>query len=470
MSITTYTQADYTNISTLSSVFILASNIGTVPNMTAAGLSAAGFTLTSPSTPSAGGEVRAFAQYQFDLDHTTPSTPIPSTARITKITISQQVTNASAATSCDATFTSPGNNGHTDIASDVHVLLNENNPTWITSDNSIDNFDFDSGTGGGTQSLSKNAGPVTRLINVVYNISALPGPFPLGYMTKAQFVAAFTTLVVEYNMDSTAGAALGSDSAATGSYSTGIDITAVNLQIEVEWTLPSAWTIDTPTLVLPDNVVSISRPDPGLPPELDTELPEKITVGDKELDPNDPWVIVWTKLNIKFHLPPDETNDPPLTIIFAGIQFSGSVPLGTLAVTNANLSGIYELDETAHNDTLYVHSGTTSTTSVVAIPAPFFATYYVDNKDIDVKHYNGVRMRVTGEGQLQQVFQSLDNVNTEDLSALTLRTINNLSPFSLANFIDQQCSLRVYMSNTNNFMAVSQIVIFFKKLYTGYPQ
>lgn len=473
MSTTNYTQADFINLSTLLNVLVnCAGNVGTAPNLTTSGLTAAGFTLANPSPSSAGDECRALLKYQFDLDHTTPSTPIPSNAQITQIKISQQVTNASAAASCDATYTNPGNNGHGDVQSTVQVLLDQNNPTWIATDNSINNFDSDSAIGGGTQNLSKNAGPVSQLIEVVYNILALPGDFPLGYMTKAEFVAAFTTLTVQYDLDAVAGAVRGTDNDATGSYSVGIDITAVNLNIEVTWTVPvvTAWTIDTPTLVLPDNVVSISRPDPGVPPDEDTEIPEKIIVDGEEIEPNDPWVIIWTRIRIVFHLPPKKTDDPDVNIVFAGIQFSGSVPLGTLSITTADLSGIYELDEDAHNDTLYVHTGTTSTTMDVAIPAPYFATYYVDNKDIDVKHYNGVRMRVTGEGQLQQVFQSLDSINTEDLSALTLKTINNLSPFCLANFIDQQCSLRVYMSNTNNFMAVSQIVIFFKKLYTGYPQ
>ncbi len=472
MSITTYTQIDFDTITALINSFTNAGpNVGTAPNLTTTGLAAGGINITPPPS-SFFDECIAHVKYQWDLDHSTPSTPIPATAQITKITIQQQVTSAAAPTSLSLDYTAATPPGTASVDSNVLVDLGLNNPSWITSNNSINEFDFDS-LSDATPSVSADAGPITRLILVIYDILALPGDFPLGYMTKAQFVAAFTTLVAEYDIWCDAGSSgISGGETLTGSYSVGMDITSANLQVIVEWTDPvvTTWDIDTPTLTLPDDVVEISRPDPGVPYEEDTEFPEKLVVDDKEIDPNDPWIIVWTRLRIVFHLPPDHTDDPDIKLIFAGVQFSGSVPLGTLSVTTADLSGIYQLDETAHTDTLYARSGTTSTTQEVAIPAPFLVTYFIDNKETDILHYNGSRVRVTGEGDLKQVFQSLDYVNTEELANVPLRTINNVSPFTLANFIDQQCSLRIYMDDIDNFMNVSQIVLFWKKLYTGYPQ
>lgn len=470
MSTTTYTQIDFTNITALTNDFVNAGpNVGTAPNLTTSGLDAAGFSLATPTPTSALGESKAQVKYQFELDHTTPSNPIPATAQISQIKISQQVTNASAAASVDAAFDS--SSGSTDVASDVHVFLNENNPSWIATDNSIDAFDFDFGSGGGNQSLSKNAGPISRLIEVVYNIAALPGDFPLGYMTKAEFVAAFTTLVVEYYLDAVSGAALGSSTSAPGSYSDGVDITAVNLQIEVTWTDPVTTNWDVADFDPENNILTLERPDPGVPPEDDDELPETLFIDDEEYEPEDFWIILWTRVRIIVRLKPTQLPPtPPVEMIFAGTQFSGRVSLGTFSITQVDLSGVYELDPDAHDDTLYIRDGTTVTTEARMIPSPFFLTYFVDNRETDVLHYNGTRMRVTGVGDLQQMFQSLDAINTEELTSETLRTINNLSPFHLANFIDQNCALRVYTSNTGDFMNVSQLSIFWKKLYTGYPQ
>lgn len=469
MPTTVYTQVDFTNIITLTSAFVSSSNVGTIPNMTASGLDAAGFTLANPVPPSAGAEVRAFARYQFDLNHSTPSTPIPADAEITQIKITQQVTNASAATSCDSTFTNPGNNGHSDVASDVHVLLNQNNPTWITADNSIDNFEFDSGSGGGTQNLNKNAGPVSRLIQVVYNITALPGPFPDGFMTKAAFVAAFTTLVVEYNIDSVAGSVRGTDNDATGSYSTGIDITAINLQIEVEWTAPvsTTWTVTPTTLTLPDNEITISRPvDENFDPD---QTIEKIFIGDDEILPDDPWVILWTDYEIIVHLPPDIPPLPDVDVIFAGIQFSGRVNLITLTINTADLSGIYEFDITAHHDTLYDRT-VVPTTQNVKIPAPFLVTYFVGDEEFNVMHFAGTRVRAQGQGIIHQVLQSYDYIRTIQFGDETLRTSNNISEFSLTDFVEQKASLRIYMDTYDDYMNISNIIIFAKPLYTGYPK
>lgn len=60
-----------------------------------------------------------------------------------------------------------------------------------------------------------------------------------------------------------------------------------------------------------------------------------------------------------------------------GVQFSGSVTLGTLTVLIENGSGVYEIVPGKTNDTIYTNSGTDATTTDVAIPNPFAETGFV---------------------------------------------------------------------------------------------
>jgi hypothetical protein len=60
-----------------------------------------------------------------------------------------------------------------------------------------------------------------------------------------------------------------------------------------------------------------------------------------------------------------------------GVQFSGSVTLGTLTVLIENGSGVYEIVRGKTNDTIYSNSASGNTTTDVAIPNPFGRTGFV---------------------------------------------------------------------------------------------
>lgn len=258
----------------------------------------------------------------------------------------------------------------------------------------------------------------------------------------------------------------------------GLDISGEYVTESVKWTL-------SPTgLILPDNVITLTRPDtstqppnsPGTdqPTSLDTQQIEQIVVNGKTLSPNDPWVIVWLRFKIKIHLNVAWLEGQPPTITikakFIGTSFGGIVDIGTLAITYADLSGVYFFDSTSRSDLLYDRSTVGSIkTREVLIPAPFFVTAFSSDNDTDIIHFGGTRIRVTGQGTLHQVFQSYDYINTQQLPDLTLRTTNNVNPFVLASFIDQQASLRVYMDTIRDYMNVSRIITFSIPMYTGYP-
>ena len=247
------------------------------------------------------------------------------------------------------------------------------------------------------------------------------------------------------------------------------------LTITGAYTTPiNQWSVSPGSLTLPDNIVTITRPDPGVPPDQDMGIIQNLVVNGVTIGPNDPGVILWTLTIIIFWFTPDlvPTGGGSVNIdaIPAGTQFSGTVNIGSLNVTVADLSGIYTFDTTVHHDNLYDRSGTTVATQVVAIPAPFFVTAFFNDNEQEVMHYTGVRMRVTGAGTLKRVFQSYDVINTEQLADLTMRTATNTLPFALANFIDQNAALRVYTSSTDDYMVVSSLVVYINPIYTGYPQ
>lgn len=488
MAITNYQQADFINITELTAVFQNAGpNLGTPPNATYAGLVAASYGPENIQVKN-GDPCSAQVIYSYDLDHSTPTNPIPANAQITKITAQMQISTNEVTSFMDGTFTTDHGNTGRAIASavaniDIRPLSVFNTPppdvnSWITSPATPYLFgvisDTDT-TAYGASASATGQGNLPVLAQLIFDIAALPAEFPLGYMDYATFVAQFTNWFTSFNHQASSsvnwlGVINGVDSV-SGAWSNGIDFAASNLTIIVEWTVPvvTNWNIDS--FDPENNILTLTRPDPGVTVEEDTELPESIFIDDEEYTPEDFYIIIWTRITIILRLKPRRLPPlPEVEMIFAGTTFSGRVSLGTFSITQVDLSGVYELDPDAHDDTLYIRSGTTVTEEARMIPSPFLLTYFVDNKEADILHYNGVRMRVTGVGDLQGIFQSYSAINTDTLVADTLRTVNNVSPFRLANFIDQNCALRVYTSNTGDYMNVSQIIIFWKKLYTGYPQ
>jgi hypothetical protein len=461
MPTTTYTQIDYINVNEDSASFVNCSvNLGTPPNAIFSGLDAGAWSTGTTYSNSCVG----IAVYSWEVDHSTPSTPVTPGAQITKITIRFQLDTITAVAFIDGT-----SGGLVDVSCGAQAFISSTLPNvaWRTSENLPSDTAADHVSNVTSWDQNAVAGPVSDLVEIVFDFTLNPnGDFPALYMDYATFIANFTNYDITYWLLST----VGTNGISSGDQSVSGGIDAVNLQIEVIWTDPyvSEWSVDPATLTLPDNTITLSRPDVGEDPDI--EDIEEIKIGDTIIKPSDIWVTLWTKLVIIFKVPPNETDATGVYAKFRGTEFTGFVLIGPIVIVEADLSGIYQLDVTQHHDTLYARDGTTVTTQEVAIPSPFFITYFVDNKEIDVCHYTGTRMRVTGQGIVNQLFLSLDTVQTEQFGNLTLQTSGNLSPFALANFIDQQAALRVSTTEYDDYMVVSQIVIFWKKLYSGYPQ
>ncbi len=88
----------------------------------------------------------------------------------------------------------------------------------------------------------------------------------------------------------------------------------------------------------------------------------------------------------------------------------------------------------------------------------------------DLLHFNAARLRVNGNGALQQKLYSLDDVNNTSLPDIAMATLTNREPTVLTNFTEQRAYLDLRTTEINEWFVISKIIIFIKPVSTGYPQ
>lgn len=85
-------------------------------------------------------------------------------------------------------------------------------------------------------------------------------------------------------------------------------------------------------------------------------------------------------------------------------------------------------------------------------------------------HFNATRMRVIGEGSLNQTFYGFDDINSEVLPSYVITPTAGPELSVLANFRDQYGQLEVSVDTIDEWFNISKITIFVKELASGYPQ
>lgn len=88
----------------------------------------------------------------------------------------------------------------------------------------------------------------------------------------------------------------------------------------------------------------------------------------------------------------------------------------------------------------------------------------------ELLHFNAVRMRVTGEGNLQLFLHSLDDIHSVRLTDIAMVAGTNREPTILANFIDQSGQLELKTIEMDETFTISRIMIYIKPTASGYPQ
>lgn len=88
----------------------------------------------------------------------------------------------------------------------------------------------------------------------------------------------------------------------------------------------------------------------------------------------------------------------------------------------------------------------------------------------NILHFNGIKLRVFGLGNLKLTLRSVQNVNEFEMVDHSMVTATNREPFVLANFKEQRAQLEITTDAIGETFTISKIIVFFKPVETGYPQ
>src|SRR5688500_16894065 len=109
---------------------------------------------------------------------------------------------------------------------------------------------------------------------------------------------------------------------------------------------------------------------------------------------------------------------------------------------------------------------------------PFFRLGYNGSKGSarsapsqeDVLHFNAVRIRVNGAGNLKLSLYSLDDLKKQNLADIAMSEKAGRHYTQLANFIAERVSIEGKTLFINDYFRVNRIILFSKFYASSYPQ
>jgi hypothetical protein len=84
-------------------------------------------------------------------------------------------------------------------------------------------------------------------------------------------------------------------------------------------------------------------------------------------------------------------------------------------------------------------------------------------------HVVGVRMRVTGSGNMDLSLTDYDDIQTQNLVPIIMTATTRIEPLRLANFQSQRIRLVGGVSEINEWFQIQRILIFAKPVAQEYP-
>lgn len=87
----------------------------------------------------------------------------------------------------------------------------------------------------------------------------------------------------------------------------------------------------------------------------------------------------------------------------------------------------------------------------------------------NILHFNGVRLRVTGSGNLKLTMHSLSDTVTQDLQNLTMVGSTNIIPTKLCNFRQQRALLEIKTTEMDETFRITKLVMFMSAVASDYP-
>lgn len=93
------------------------------------------------------------------------------------------------------------------------------------------------------------------------------------------------------------------------------------------------------------------------------------------------------------------------------------------------------------------------------------------NNGVEYEHHIvGVRLRVTGAGNLKLSLADLDDIQVQNLVDLPMQLTTRFEPTRLSNFQSQRTRLVGTTTEINEHFHIGRIIIYAKPVATEYPQ
>lgn len=86
-----------------------------------------------------------------------------------------------------------------------------------------------------------------------------------------------------------------------------------------------------------------------------------------------------------------------------------------------------------------------------------------------ISHFNAIRLRVIGSGNLDLILYSLDDVKSQTLNPLVLQTTTNIQPTKKCNFMQQRMALEISTDVMDEYFRINRIIIFSKPTFANFP-
>lgn len=86
-----------------------------------------------------------------------------------------------------------------------------------------------------------------------------------------------------------------------------------------------------------------------------------------------------------------------------------------------------------------------------------------------ISHFNGIRMRIIGSGNLDITLYSLDDVKSQTLNPLVMQATTNIQPLKKCNFMQQRAAVEFSTDEINEYFRFNRIIIFSRPVFANYP-
>ncbi len=85
-------------------------------------------------------------------------------------------------------------------------------------------------------------------------------------------------------------------------------------------------------------------------------------------------------------------------------------------------------------------------------------------------HFGSARLRITGSGNLQSRFRSLDDVKSYTLPNIAMSAATDIEPLILGNFTSQRACYEFKTTAIDEVLKINNITIFVRVVASGIPQ